>query len=214
MTTSTGNQRFRVAVLLSGTGRTLENLLACRARGELNIDIVGVVSSRAGVRGLEIAQSAGLRTHVVSRAAVRDPGLLSAEVRAFLAPTGVDLIALAGFLRQMEILPEWRARVINIHPSLLPLFGGKGMYGGRVHEAVLASGMKVSGCTVHVVDEEYDAGPIILQLCVPVADDDDAHSLGERVFAAECRAYPDAIRLFQAGRLRVDGRRVYIVARG
>jgi formyltetrahydrofolate-dependent phosphoribosylglycinamide formyltransferase len=214
MTTSTGNQRFRVAVLLSGTGRTLENLLACRARGELNIDIVGVVSSRAGVRGLEIAQSAGLRTHVVSRAAVRDPGLLSAEVRAFLAPTGVDLIALAGFLRQMEILPEWRERVINIHPSLLPLFGGKGMYGGRVHEAVLASGMKVSGCTVHVVDEEYDAGPIILQLCVPVADDDDAHSLGERVFAAECRAYPDAIRLFQAGRLRVEGRRVYIVARG
>jgi len=211
---STDNQRFRVAVLLSGSGRTLDNLLACIARDELVIDIVGVISSRSGVRGLEIAQRAGLRTLVVPRAVARDPRLLSAEVRTFLEPTGVDLIALAGFLRRLEILPEWRERIINIHPSLLPLFGGKGMYGPRVHEAVLESGMKVSGCTVHIVDEEYDAGPIILQRCVPVAEDDDAHSLGERIFAAECVAYPDAIRLFQRGQVRVDGRGVRIAAPG
>jgi len=208
------NQRFRVAVLLSGSGRTLENLLASIGRDELDIEIVGVVSSRAGVRGLEIARRAELRTLVVPRVVARDPRLLSAEVRTFLEPTGVDLIALAGFLRRLEILPEWRERIINIHPSLLPLFGGKGLYGARVHEAVLESGMKISGCTVHIVNEEYDAGPIILQRCVPVAEDDDAHSLGERVFAAECAAYPDAIRLFQAGRVRVEGRRVLIDARG
>lgn len=205
-----GNERFRVAVLLSGTGRTLVNLLDRRARGELDIDIVGVVSSRPQVRGLAIAQSAGLPTHVLSRTAARVPTELSAEVRAFLGPTGVDLLALAGFLRQLEILPEWRGRIINVHPSLLPLFGGQGMYGTRVHQAVLEAGMKVSGASVHFVNEEYDSGPIILQRCVPVLEDDDAAALGARVFAAECVLYPQAIRLIQRGLVRIEGQRVRI----
>lgn len=203
-------ERLRVAVLLSGTGRTLENLLACRARGELNIDIVGVVSSRPGVRGLEIAQAAGLPTHVVSSAALRKPVELSAEVRALLGPQGADLLALAGFLRRLDVLPEWRNRIINVHPSLLPLFGGQGMYGGRVHQAVLDAGVRVSGATVHFVNEAYDAGPIMLQHCVPVLETDDAAALGARVFDLECKLYPQAIQLIADGLVRIEGRRVRI----
>jgi folate-dependent phosphoribosylglycinamide formyltransferase PurN len=135
---------------------------------------------------------------------------MSARIRELLAPHDIDLIVLAGFLSQIEILPEWEGRMINVHPSLLPLFGGHGLYGSRVHEAVLASGMKVSGCTVHFVNAEYDAGPIILQHTVPVEDDDTPASLGARVFAAECEAYPEAIRLFASGELRVEGNRVRV----
>lgn len=201
----------RVAVLLSGTGRSLENLLACRARGELGIDIPVVVSTRAGVRGVEIAEAAGIETHVIRRRDAPTPEDLSARVAAALAPHGVDLLVLAGFLSQLRILPEWEGRMLNIHPSLLPLFGGKGYYGTRVHEAVLAAGMKVTGCTVHFVDAEYDAGPIILQRCLAVREDDTPQTLGARVFALECEAYPEAIRLFAAGRLRIADRVVRVL---
>lgn len=204
-------RRLRVAVLLSGTGRSLENLLACRERGELAIDIPVVVSSRAAVRGVEIARAAGIETRIVGRREHANPAAMSAGIAAALAPHDVDLLVLAGYLSQLEILPAWEGRMINIHPSLLPLFGGSGLYGSRVHEAVLAAGMKVSGCTVHFVDAEYDAGPIVLQRCVPVEEGDTPESLGARVFAAECQAYPAAIRLFQAGRLRIEGRRVRVL---
>jgi formyltetrahydrofolate-dependent phosphoribosylglycinamide formyltransferase len=202
--------RLRVAVLLSGTGRTLENLLDKRERGTLEIDIPVVISSRSTVRGVEIARAAGIETHVVGRKSYPTPAEMSARIRELLAPHDIDLIVLAGFLSQIEILPEWEGRMINVHPSLLPLFGGRGLYGSRVHEAVLASGMKVSGCTVHFVNAEYDAGPIILQHTVPVEDDDTPASLGARVFAAECEAYPEAIRLFASGKLRVEGNRVRV----
>lgn len=203
--------RLRVAVLLSGSGRTLENLITLRDREELAIDIPIVISSRSTVRGVEVARAAGIETHVVSRRQYQTPAELSVRIAALFAPHQVELIVLAGFLSQLDILPEWEGRMINIHPSLLPLFGGHGLYGGRVHEAVLASGMKVSGCSVHFVNAEYDSGPIILQRCVPVAEDDTPESLGARVFQAECQAYPEAIRLFQAGRLRIDGRRVHVL---
>lgn len=197
--------RLQVAVFLSGTGRTLENLLARRAAGELDIDIPVVVSSRAGVRGLEIAAGAGIEAHVVRRREYPTPAEMSARIRALLAPHRIDLILLAGFLSQLEILPEWEGRMLNIHPSLLPLFGGRGLYGTRVHEAVLASGMQVTGCTVHLVNAEYDAGPIVLQRCLPIHDDDTPATLGARVFALECELYPEAIRLFAAGRVRNYG---------
>ncbi|HAX23486.1 MAG TPA: phosphoribosylglycinamide formyltransferase [Chloroflexi bacterium] len=205
------SERLRVAVLLSGTGRTLENLLDRRATGELDIDIPIVVSSRPSVRGIEIAQAAGIDTHVVTRKQCPTPSAMSARLRELLAPHGIGLIALAGYLSRLEILPEWEGRMINVHPSLLPLFGGHGQYGGRVHEAVLAAGVKVSGCTVHFVDAEYDAGPIILQRCVAVAEDDTPDTLGARVFAAEQVAYPEAIQMFQTGRLRIEGRRVRVI---
>lgn len=207
-------RRFRIAVLLSGTGRTLENLLACRERGELDVDIPVVISSRPDVRGVEVAQQAGIETHVFTRRQAPSPSELSAAVRRAIDPHDVDLLVLAGYLLRLEILPEWEGRVINIHPSLLPLFGGRGMYGSRVHRAVLASGMRVSGCTVHIVTEEYDAGPILLQRCVPVEQDDDVDSLAARVFALECELYPEAIRLFAAKRVRVTQNSAQILASG
>lgn len=186
---------MQVAVFLSGTGRTLENLLTQRAAGTLDIDIPVVISSRAHVRGLEVAERAGIEAHVVSRRQYPTPEAMSARIKDLLEPHQIDLILLAGFLSQLEILPEWEGRMLNVHPSLLPLFGGRGYYGRRVHEAALASGMKVTGCTIHLVNGEYDAGPILLQRCLPILDDDTPESLGARVFALECELYPEAIRL-------------------
>ncbi|HUG16562.1 MAG TPA: phosphoribosylglycinamide formyltransferase [Thermomicrobiales bacterium] len=204
--------RLRVAVLLSGTGRTLDNLLACRERGELRIDIPFVISSRRGARGLAIAREAGIEAHVVHRRDYPTPAARSARIAELTGEYGVDLMLLAGFLLQLEILPAWEGRMMNIHPSLLPLFGGHGFFGRRVHEAVLASGVKVTGCTVHFVNADYDAGPIILQRCLPVEEADTPETLGARVFTAECDAYPEAIRLFAAGRLRVEGNRVRVLS--
>jgi phosphoribosylglycinamide formyltransferase-1 len=118
------------------------------------------------------------------------------------------LVCLAGWLHLLPIPDDFRYRVLNIHPSLLPAFGGKGMYGRRVHEAVLNYGAKISGCTVHFADDTYDTGPIILQKCVPVADNDTPETLAARVFAVECEAYPEAIQLVGFGRVQVQGRRV------
>lgn len=205
MTGIQATKRLQVAVFLSGTGRTLENLLARRASGDLDIDIPVVVSSRPGVRGLEVASTAGIETHVVRRREYPTPTEMSARMQELLAPHRIDLIVLAGFLSQLEILPEWEGRMLNIHPSLLPLFGGRGLYGHRVHEAVLASGMQVTGCTVHLVNAEYDAGPIVLQRCLPILDDDTPDTLGARVFALESEMYPEAIRMFAEGRLAIRG---------
>lgn len=202
----------RAAVLLSGTGRSLENLLAARERGELQADIPVVISSRSGVRGIDVAREAGIDTHVITRKDAPDPASLSAAVLDAIGPHKIDLLLLAGYLRQLQILPEWRDRILNIHPSLLPLFGGRGMYGGRVHQAVLDAGMKVSGCTVHIVTEEYDSGPIVVQRCVPVLEDDTPSTLGARVFEAECLAYPEAINLFAAGRIRVEGNHARVLS--
>jgi phosphoribosylglycinamide formyltransferase-1 len=121
-----------------------------------------------------------------------------------------DLVCLAGWLHLLPIPADFRHRVLNIHPSLLPAFGGKGMYGRHVHEAVLAYGAKVSGCTVHFADDTYDTGPILVQRCVPVLDADDADTLAARVFEAECEAYPEAIGLIASGQVRVEGRRVVV----
>ncbi len=196
-------KRLRVAVLLSGTGRSLENLLECRNQGNLDIDIPLVISSRASVRGVEIAREAGIETQIVSRRHAPTPEARSAAIRAIAQPLDIDLYVLGGYLLQLEILPEWEGRMLNIHPSLLPLFGGKGMYGHHVHQAVLQAGMKVSGCSVHIVNAEYDAGPIVAQRCVPVRWDDTVESLGARVFEAECLLYPEAIQYFADDRIQL-----------
>ena len=205
MTGTQATERLQVAVFLSGTGRTLENLLERRASGGLEIDIPVVISSRSGVRGLDVASTAGIETYVVRRREHPTPSEMSARIQELLVPHQIDLIVLAGFLSQLEILPEWEGRMLNIHPSLLPLFGGRGLYGHRVHEAVLASGMQVTGCTVHLVNAEYDAGPIVLQRCLPILEDDTPESLGARVFDLECEMYPEAIRMFSEGRRHSHG---------
>ena len=199
---------LRLAVLVSGSGTTLQNLLDRTATGELSAAVSLVVASRPDLGGTRRAEAAGVPTVVVDRRAFSDPSAFSEQVFAAADRAAVDLVCLAGWLCLLSVPPRYVGRVLNIHPALLPSFGGRGMYGRRVHQAVLDRGCKVSGCTVHLVDNEYDAGPIVLQRPCPVADDDTAESLAARVFEQECVAYPAAIRLFAAGRLRVEGRRV------
>ncbi|MCW8138791.1 MAG: phosphoribosylglycinamide formyltransferase [Planctomycetota bacterium] len=192
---------LRVAALLSGSGRTLQNLLDLQARGDLDIDPVLVVGSRADAYGLERARRAGLPWLVVRRAdfpkGPAGDAPFSAVVFDACRRARVDLVVLAGWLCLLRPIPEdLRGRILNIHPALLPAFAGKGFYGDRVHAAVLAAGATETGCTVHVVDDEYDRGPVLVQRRVPVLPDDDAATLAARVFEAECEAYPEAIRRF------------------
>jgi phosphoribosylglycinamide formyltransferase-1 len=199
---------LRLAALLSGSGRTLQNLLDRCADGRLPARVVQVVSNRPDAHGLVRAGHAGVSTAVVERPSYADRAAFSAAVFDQCRRAGADLVCLAGFLQLLHIPDDFALRVLNIHPALLPAFGGKGMYGRHVHEAVLAYGAKVSGCTVHFLDEQYDHGPVVLQRAVEVRDDDTPDSLAARVFERECEAYPEAIRLFAEGRLRVEGRRV------
>ena len=180
----------RLAVLLSGSGRTLENLLARIDAGEMPSRVVGVVSSRGDVRGVEVARAAGLPCAVFRRKDHPDAAAHSAAVNAWLAPLRPEIIALAGYLCFYVPPAGFPGPVVNIHPALLPKFGGRGMYGDRVHRAVLDAGEAESGCTVHLVSDRYDEGRILDQARVPVRPGDDEHALADRVFAAECELYP------------------------
>jgi formyltetrahydrofolate-dependent phosphoribosylglycinamide formyltransferase len=195
-------------VLISGGGTTLVNFVRAIRAGELNAEIPLVIASRADCGGIERARAAGLTCEVVARAECAGVEEFSNRIFGRLRDARVDLVTLAGFLSLVRIPDDFRHRVMNIHPALIPAFCGKGYHGAAVHEAALARGVKVSGCTVHFADNEYDHGPIILQRCVPVRDDDTPDTLAARVFEEECRAYPEAIRLFAEGRLTVVERRV------
>lgn len=177
--------KTRIGILLSGTGRTLVNILEHIHTGDLDAEIACVIADRNGVRGLDHARAAELPTHVTTG---------SDATFIILAEHAVDLVCLCGYLRLLTIPEHFAGRVLNIHPALLPKYGGKGFYGHHVHEAVLAAGETESGCTVHYCDDVYDRGAILLQKRVPVLTDDTAEMLADRVFAAECEAYPDAIR--------------------
>lgn len=179
------------------------------AAGTLDAELVVVIASRE-CKGLQRARTAGLPAHLVPYRELRDVEDYSRRIAALLDEANVELVVLAGLLSFWQVPDRYAGRVMNIHPALLPSFGGPGMYGHHVHEAVLARGCKVSGCTVHFVTNEYDAGPIIAQRCVPVLEDDDADRLAARVFLQECEAYPQAIQLFAEGRLRIEGQRVRV----
>jgi phosphoribosylglycinamide formyltransferase-1 len=183
---------MRLAVLLSGSGRTLDNLLEQIAAGRLAAAVVTVVSSRADVRGVRIAERAGIPVTVLPPAG-RPIAAWSDAIFAACRAARADLVVMAGFLHLVRIPADFAGRVINIHPSLLPAFGGRGFHGMHVHRAVLDRGCTVSGCTVHLVDDEYDHGRILHQKTVPVLPDDTPESLAARVFAAECQAFPEAI---------------------
>jgi formyltetrahydrofolate-dependent phosphoribosylglycinamide formyltransferase len=198
---------LRLAVLLSGGGRTMANIADRIGAGDLDASIVLVISSRRDAPGIERARQRHLPVRVAARADFPRDGARHDAITAWLLERDAGLVCLAGYLPWLRVDPPLRGRVMNIHPALLPDFGGRGMYGQRVHRAVLAAGRTVSGCTVHFVDDQYDHGPIILQRTCPVLPGDDEHTLAQRVFQEECIAYPQAIALFAAGRLRlVDGR--------
>ena len=197
----------RLAVFLSGGGRTLVNLLDSIARGELDAEVTAVVSDRDGVAGIKRATEAGLPVRVLVRREFESAGRWSDEAFAVCREARADLVLLAGFLSLVVVPDDFGLRVLNIHPSLVPAFCGKGFYGHHVHEAAIERGVRVSGCTVHLVDNQYDHGPIILQRTVPVDSGDSPDELAARVFEAECEAYPEAIRLLAGGSVRLlDGR--------
>ncbi len=197
-----------IAVLISGGGTTLRNLIERVDDGSLNVDIKLVISSNPTVKGLVFARDANIPAASLQRGEISDAAAYSASIFARCREANVRLVVMGGFLKYVPIPDDFQNRVMNIHPGLIPAFCGKGMYGDRVHQAVLDYGAKITGCTVHFVDNVYDHGPIVLQRTVPVIDSDTAHTPQERVFAVECEAYPAAIALYAAGRLRVDGRTV------
>jgi phosphoribosylglycinamide formyltransferase 1 len=205
------HQPIRLAVLVSGSGTTLQNLLDRIADGRLAARVGVVVSSNPSALALTRASRAGIPTAVVERKGCASREEFGERIFAPCRQAGADLVCLAGFLQLLSVPTDFEGRVLNIHPALIPAFCGKGFYGLRVHQAALEVGVKVSGCTVHFVDQEYDHGPIVLQRVVPVEDDDTPERLAERVFAQECEAYPEAIELFAGGRLRIEGRRVRVL---
>lgn len=213
--TTSARRKLRLAVLVSGSGRTLQNFIdlqrADEVGGEEEVapwEVALVIGSKYGLGGVDRAMAADIPHAVVERNRFDEVAAFSETVFRLCDGARADLVLLAGWLCLLRIPALYDGRVMNIHPSLLPAFGGKGMFGHHVHEAVLKTGCRVSGCTVHFVDNEYDAGPIIAQATCPVLDDDTAESLAARVFAEENRAYPAAVRAFAGGRLQIRGRRV------
>jgi phosphoribosylglycinamide formyltransferase-1 len=201
---------IRISVLISGGGTTLLNLLEKKSAGQLNANVVKVISNNPQAAGLKFANSESIETAIVShrehRELVKFSELIFDECRA----VQTDLVVMGGFLRRVAIPADFVNRVINIHPSLIPAFCGKGHYGSRVHQAVIDYGCKISGCTAHFVDDDYDHGPIIAQRTVPVFADDTSDELAKRVFEQECEIYPDVINWIADGAVSVSGRTVSV----
>lgn len=201
--------------MLSGGGTTMQNILEKIDEGSLNAEIVLVISSKEGVKGLERAKARNIPSVVVESKTFRqnkvtDWAAMSAAINAHVLGAAPDLVILAGFMCLYNVPRELEGKVMNVHPALIPAFCGQGMYGEKVHQAVVKKGAKVTGCTVHFVTNEYDAGPIIVQKTCPVYDTDTAEDVQKRVFEQECKAYPEAIRLYSEGRLDIVGSIVQI----
>jgi phosphoribosylglycinamide formyltransferase 1 len=203
---------IRLGVLISGGGRTLINILENIKAGRLNAKISLVISSLSNVAGVGKARNAGLKVKIIRKQDYPDIEQFSRRIEEELTAEKVDLVIQAGWMCLWKIPDRFQNRVMNIHPALLPSFGGKGMWGHHVHEAVLKAGCKVSGCTIHFCTNEYDRGPIIIQRTCPVCEGDTADTLAARVFEQECIAYPEAIRLFADGKLLVQDSVVQITS--
>ncbi|MEN3002486.1 MAG: phosphoribosylglycinamide formyltransferase [Armatimonadota bacterium] len=209
----------RICILVSGKARgtNMAAIIDACQRGEIpNSAVVLVIGTREDAPALQRARERGVPTRVINPKAFPDEEAYGATLLEALNAVQPHLICLAGYMRLLpaNVVRAYPYRILNIHPALLPLFGGKGMYGLRVHEAVLQSGMKVAGCTVHFVDEQYDTGPIVLQSVIEVRDDDTPETLAARLLPVEHATYIRAIRLFVEGRLKVEGRRVRVVENG
>jgi phosphoribosylglycinamide formyltransferase-1 len=204
---------LNVAVFASGRGSNFQSILAAVERGELDISVVLCLSDRESAGALVHATKQSIPTSVIHPRDYQTADEYADALGRVLERHGVDFIVLAGYLKKIptEIIRMFRHRIINIHPALLPAFGGVGMYGRRVHEAVIEYGVHWTGATVHVVDEEYDTGPIVLQEAVPVFPDDSPEDVADRVLEVEHRLYPAALRLFAQNRIHIEGRRVRIL---
>ncbi|RMF44287.1 MAG: phosphoribosylglycinamide formyltransferase [Planctomycetota bacterium] len=199
-----------IAVLISGGGTTLKNLLEHQQREGLPVDFRLVVSSRADAAGLQFAAAAGIPTAILPRRDFASPQLHRDAVFDAVRKAGAEWVVMGGYLEHLLIADDYVNRVLNIHPSLIPAFCGKGFYGMRVHQAVVDYGVKITGCTVHLVDNEYDHGPIVAQVACGVGPADTPADVQRRVFALECQLYPQVLRAIARQGLRVDGRRVHL----
>ena len=207
-------QPVRIGVLASGGGSNLQAVMDAIAAGMVAGEIVLVLCDRPEAYALERARMAGIPTETLRPADFSSREAYSLALADRLRAAEVGLVIMAGFMRMVtrELTGAFPGRMLNIHPALIPSFCGPGFYGHHVHEAVLRYGAKLSGCTVHFVEEDVDAGPIILQRATPVLDDDTPDTLAARVLIEEHQALPEAVRLFCAGRLRIEGRRVRVLA--
>ncbi len=203
-------RKLRLAVLLSGSGTSLENLFEQIDAG-LPAEVVCVLSSKKSAFGLRRAEARGIPAIAVPRREFPDVAGFNDALHEALARFEPELVCLLGFLSPFELRGRYAGRALNVHPALIPAFSGQGFYGHHVHEAVLATGVKWTGATVHFVGDAYDEGPILLQQTVPVLDDDTPDTLAARVQALERKLVPEAIRLIAAGRVRIEGRRTRIL---
>ncbi|MCG1012814.1 phosphoribosylglycinamide formyltransferase [Tepidanaerobacter sp. GT38] len=205
--------KLRLGVLVSGGGSNLQSIIDHCNSGYLPAEVVIVISSKEGVYALERAKRHNIPSFVVNPKTFPTKTAYEDEMIRLLNSFKVDLIVLAGFLRVLSphFVNTFQGKIMNIHPSLIPAFCGEGYYGEKVHKAVLDYGVKITGVTVHFVDEGADTGPIILQRAVPVLDNDTPETLAERVLQEEHKIYPEAIKLYALGRLQVQGRSVKII---
>ncbi|UCE18854.1 MAG: phosphoribosylglycinamide formyltransferase [Gemmatimonadota bacterium] len=204
-------RKINLGVLASGRGSNLQSIIDATERGEVDAEVRIVISNNSKAYALERARNHNIAAVHLSHKQFESGDAFDDALIEMLKKHGVELVVLAGYMKLIspKVCEAYRHRILNIHPALLPSFGGKGMYGMHVHEAVIESGAKISGLTVHIVDEQYDHGPIVLQKTVPVRDDDDPDSLAARILPEEHKMYPEAIQLFAEGKIRVEGRRVY-----
>ncbi len=207
-----GNSGMNIAVFASGRGSNFQAILNAIDAGLLPARIVVLISNKSDAGVMEIARAHNIPTQHLSQRMFPSEEALSDAMLEALDKNHTEFIALAGYLKKIpaQVIRQYRNRIVNIHPALLPSFGGEGMYGHRVHEAVIASGEKVSGATIHLVDEEYDRGPIVLQKTVAIAQDDTADSLAVKVLKIEHEIFPLALKAFAEGRVKVEGTKAWI----
>lgn len=203
---------MNIAVFASGRGSNLMAILNAIKEGILNAKVSVVISNNSNAGALEIAKANGIDALHISRKQFSSDEEYIRKILDELRSRNIQLIVLAGYMKKIpsEVVKEYRNRILNVHPALLPAFGGQGMYGLNVHKAVIESGVKITGVTVHIVDEEYDHGPIVMQRAVEVRDSDTPETLAQRVLEVEHEIYPQAIKLFVEGKVRVLGRKVFI----
>ncbi len=203
---------LRLGILASGRGSNFEAILNRIKQGKLDATIRVVISNKETAGALEIARQNSIPAIFISKKQFPEQEQFDEQLISILNEHLVDFVVLAGYLKMLSafVVRQFKNRILNIHPALLPSFGGKGMYGIHVHEAVLEYGCKVSGVTVHLVDETYDTGPPVLQRCVPVQDDDTPETLAARILKVEHQIYSDALQLFAQNRIEIVNRRVKI----
>ncbi|MGD0037467.1 MAG: phosphoribosylglycinamide formyltransferase [Bacteroidota bacterium] len=203
---------MNIAVFASGRGSNFLAILNAIDARILPAQIVVLISNKSDVGAMEIARAHNIPTQHLSQKMFSSEEALADAMLEALEKNHAEFIALAGYLKKIpaRVIRQYCNRIVNIHPALLPSFGGEGMYGHRVHEAVIASGEKVSGATVHLVDEEYDCGPIVLQKTVTIAQNDTPDSLAAKILKIEHEIFPLALKAFAEGRVRIEGRKAWI----